>query len=121
MKTYRYVAIKEMEIAGSHHLTLPYESKCTNVHGHNWIVKVHVGADKLNDNGMVLDFALIKKNIHNKLDHGNLNEIFDFNPTAENIAEWIAKEINVMATGIHCFKVEIYESKNNLAVFNDVE
>jgi len=30
-----------MEIAGAHRLELDYESKCSNLHGHNWIVTVY--------------------------------------------------------------------------------
>ena len=36
-----YYVKKRMEIAGAHNLKLPYESKCQNVHGHNWIVTVY--------------------------------------------------------------------------------
>ena len=52
---------KRLEIAGSHNLLLDYESKCKNLHGHNWIVQIFVESEKLDKNGMVLDFALIKK------------------------------------------------------------
>ena len=31
-----YKIIKKMEVAGAHKLELPYESKCSNLHGHNW-------------------------------------------------------------------------------------
>ena len=46
------------------------------------------------------------------MDHKNLNEVFDFNPTAENIATWIKNEL-----GDKCYKVSVEESKNNLAVY----
>ena len=36
-----YYVSKRMEIAGAHHLELPYDSKCENLHGHNWIVTVY--------------------------------------------------------------------------------
>ena len=47
MRTFKFEAQKRMEIAGSHQLKLPYSSKCENLHGHNWIVTVYVGADEL--------------------------------------------------------------------------
>ena len=106
-----YYVSKRMEIAGSHRLDLSYESKCQNLHGHNWIVTVFCKAEKLNEDGMVVDFKHIKDRIHGKLDHGNLNEIFDFNPTAENIARWICEQIP------HCFKVMVQESEGNLATY----
>lgn len=100
-----------MEIAGSHHLNLNYASKCENLHGHNWIVTVHCQAQELNENGMVCDFTHIKREIHDKLDHQNLNEVFDFNPTAENIAKWICEQIPT------CYRVEVQESEGNIAVY----
>ena len=54
---------KRMEIAGCHKLTLNYESKCTQLHGHNWIVTVYCKAKELNENGMVCDFKHIKDKI----------------------------------------------------------
>lgn len=112
-----YYVSKRMEIAGSHRLSLPYESKCQNLHGHNWIVTVHCAASELTDYGMVVDFAKVKKAIHGKLDHGNLNEIFDFNPTAENIAKWICEEVTELCETGLCYKVEVQESEGNIAIY----
>ena len=106
-----YYIEKHIEIAGAHYLTLDYESKCANLHGHNWNIVIYCRAEKLNQNGMVEDFALIKTKISDKLDHKNLNEIFDFNPTAENIAYWIANEIPT------CYKVSVQESNGNIATY----
>ncbi len=98
-----------MEIAGCHRLALSYPSKCQNLHGHNWIVTVFCGAKRLNDDGMVCDFKHIKEKIHGYLDHGNLNELLPFNPTAENIAAWIVKEVP------DCYKAIVQESEGNIA------
>lgn len=100
-----------MEIAGCHRLNLPYESKCTNLHGHNWVVTVYCKAKELDAEGMVIDFKHIKNRIHDYLDHGNFNELLPFNPTAENIARWICEQIP------HCYKVEVEESSNNSVVY----
>lgn len=102
---------KRMEIAGAHSLRLSYPSKCANLHGHNWIVTVFCKAQKLDDNGMVLDFTKIKEAVQNRLDHRNLNEVFDFNPTAENIAKWIADNT------AYCYKVSVQESEGNIATY----
>ncbi len=116
-----YKVSKRMEIAGSHHLYLDYESKCKYLHGHNWIVTVHCKSRELDRNGMVVDFAKVKKAIHGKLDHGNLNAIFDFNPTAENIATWIAQQVTMLClpSGGHCYKVEVQESEGNIAIYEE--
>ena len=106
---------KRMEIAGCHKLTLNYESKCTQLHGHNWIVTVYCKAKELNENGMVCDFKHIKDKIHGYLDHGNFNELLPFNPTAENLAKWICDQIP------ECYKVEVQESEGNTAIYIDDE
>ena len=106
-----YYVTKRLEISASHHLTLDYPSKCTNVHGHNWIVNIHCKSEVLNHNGMVTDFSIIKENIMGKLDHANLNEVIEINPTAENIAKWICDQIP------NCYKVEVQESEGNTAIY----
>ncbi len=100
-----------MEIAGCHSLTLPYESKCSNTHGHNWIVTVWCKSAELNDYGMVIDFTEVKKRIHGYLDHGNFNELLPFNPTAENIARWVCEQVD------KCYRVEVQESIGNVAIY----
>ena len=106
-----YYVTKQMEISGSHRLNLTYESKCQELHGHNWLVTVHCKAKELNEDGMVVDFKHIKDKIHGYLDHGNFNELLPFNPTAENIARWICEQIPT------CWKVEVKESGDNTAIY----
>lgn len=103
---------KTMEIAGAHQLTLDYESKCTNLHGHNWIITVYCKSEELNKNGMVEDFTLIKKKVSDRLDHRYINHVIgEINPTAENIAKWICDQIET------CYKVEVQESEGNVACY----
>jgi 6-pyruvoyltetrahydropterin/6-carboxytetrahydropterin synthase len=88
-----YTVTKRVEIAGSHRLDLPYASKCTNIHGHNWIINVSISGERLDEQGMLLDFTHIKE-ICSRCDHVNLNDVItDRNTTAENIAKWIYDEI----------------------------
>lgn len=101
-----------MEIAGSHKLNLDYESKCQNLHGHNWIVTVHLKGEVLNHNGMLMDFTHIKKQIHDVLDHQHINDIVEVNPTAENMSKWICDKLGEM-----CYKVEVQESEGNIATY----
>ena len=60
---------------------------------------------------MVIDFKKIKDIVQTKMDHQNLNEVFSFNPTAENIAKWICDHVP------HCIKVQVQESEGNVAVY----
>lgn len=115
-----FIVKKRMEIAGSHSLVLPYESPCQRMHGHNWIVTVWVRGKKLNEYGLLADFAKIKQAIHGQLDHKHINDVVYFNPTAENMARWISDEISEKF-GYTCFKVEVQESEGNLVIYEREE
>lgn len=106
-----YYVEKTLEISAAHYLNLNYRSKCENLHGHNWIITVSCKADKLDDNGMVVDFTHIKNIVKEQLDHKCLNDVLDCNPTAENIARWIADQIPT------CYRVSVRESEGNTAIF----
>ena len=116
----RYTVTKRIEVAGAHCLELDYESACQNLHGHNWIVEVTVEGDTLNENGMLMDFKHIK-NIVMCLDHKNINDLVDCNPTAENICRWLAAGIDEALSqaneGTRVAKVSVQESEGNVACF----
>ena len=105
-----YKVIKKLEIAASHKLNLPYESKCKNLHGHNWILTVYLRSETL-ENGMVYDFTEIKKLVKSRLDHKNMNDYIE-QPTAEDIAKYGCDVL-----GEKCYKVEVQESEGNIAVY----
>ncbi len=106
-----YIVKKRIEISAAHSLRLSYQSKCENLHGHNWIITIYCRSKELNEDGMVIDFTHIKEVVTSRLDHQNLNEVLPFNPTAENIARWICNQLAL------CYKVEVQESENNIAVY----
>ena len=106
-----YYLTKRLEISAAHRLTLSYDSKCTNTHGHNWIITVPCRAAELNADGMVTDFTHIKNMVMDRLDHANLNDVLPFNPTAENIARWICDNVP------NCYRVDVQESEGNIASY----
>lgn len=108
-----YTIIKRMEISASHSLKLSYQSKCENLHGHNWIITIYCRSKELNEDGMVVDFTHIKEKVMSRLDHQNLNEVLPFNTTAENIAHWVCEQVP------YCYRVEVQESEGNIAVYEE--
>lgn len=98
-----YELVIESKFAAAHQLR-NYKGRCENLHGHNWRVTVHVTAEKLNEIGLAMDFADLKRITREQLDqleHVYLNEVFPFteiNPSSENIARWLynnlSKKIN---------------------------
>lgn len=106
-----YTVIKRLEISAAHQLSLSYDSKCCNLHGHNWIITVYCRSKELNADGMVTDFSWIKKVVKDQLDHKVINDVLPLNPTAENIAYWVCSQVP------HCFKVEVQESEGNIAIY----
>lgn len=107
-----YEVVKKLEISAAHSLKLPYESKCANLHGHNWNVTVFLRAEELNASGMIMDFTEIKRKIEDRLDHKIINNVVTFNPTAENLAKFICDELAPF-----CYRVEVEESADNRAVY----
>jgi 6-pyruvoyltetrahydropterin/6-carboxytetrahydropterin synthase len=61
--------------------------KCEGVHGHNYRVEAEICGRKLRKPGMIADFTEVGRQLEAILpDHKMLNEVYDFNPTAENLA-----------------------------------
>ena len=97
-----YFVRKTFEFSAAHRLDLDYESRCTQLHGHNWVVTVECASEQLDRNGMVVDFTHIKRRVI---------DVLDFNPTAENIARWIVETVP------HCRRAEVRESEGNTAAY----
>lgn len=86
-----YTISKEFHFSASHVLNgLPKEHPCSRLHGHNYIVRVFLQSDILDETGFVKDYRAlepIKKFIDDIMDHRHLNDEFSFNPTAENLSK----------------------------------
>ncbi len=104
----------------SAHLLNQIGGKCEELHGHNFKVEVTVAAEKLNSSGLLIDFREVKKWLHeilDQMDHKNLNDLSFFagvNPSSENIAEIICKQIEQSAkqAKVRIARVKVWESEN---------
>jgi len=114
----------ESSFSAAHQLHA-YKGICKNVHGHNFVVKVTVNVKKLDKIGIGIDFLDLKKNIDHflkLLDHKNLNDLEPFkktNPTSENIAIWLYKNLSkkVNSKEVKVSKVTISESPQFSATY----
>lgn len=106
---------KEYSFEAAHMLPkVPDGHKCKRLHGHNYKVEVEFRGEIAPKDGFCgnLDFADIDaqvKPIIDRLDHQYLNEIEGLdNPTAENIAAYLLREIN--STRSIFFSVKVWET-----------
>ena len=82
------------QIEAAHHLpNVPKGHKCARLHGHSFLIEVHIAGEVGEKTGWVMDFADLKQAfqpLYDRLDHHYLNEIEGLeNPTSENLARWI--------------------------------
>ncbi len=88
--------------------------KPEEVHGHTFRLEVAVeGSLK---NGYVMDFLELRRIVNEiieKLDHRNLNDLFE-NPTTENVALWIAGEVKKrLPEGVRLQRIVLWEGEEN--------
>jgi len=117
-----------------------HESKCRNLHGHNFVFHLTAEAE-LDDLGRVIDFAVLKERvggwIEDKWDHGfvlwsNDKEAMDavsavegqklyplpYNPTAENLARYVLERVGpaqLCETRVRLVGVTVQETENGSA------
>jgi 6-pyruvoyltetrahydropterin/6-carboxytetrahydropterin synthase len=101
--------------------------KCAlpNYHGHNYELEVKVTGEPDPDTGYVLDLKelsdLIRKEIHARFDHKNLNldtvEFKNLNPTAENIAIVIYNLLRPHIDQKMAVQVRLYETPRNFVEY----
>ena len=118
------------------HRVYGHESKCAHLHGHNYRIHLTVEADELDSVGRVMDFSAIKEHLcywlEDNWDHKFLvwandpfaktlkeldpdgTVIVDFNPTAENMGQYLIDVIGprqLKDTGVKLLSVNIEETR----------
>jgi 6-pyruvoyltetrahydropterin/6-carboxytetrahydropterin synthase len=112
---------------GAAHQLRNFGGKCEDLHGHNWKVEVFVKGEQLDQTGLLMDFALIKKaakEIIDRLDHKFLNELDYFseiNPSSENIAYLIYKSLEKELNDdrVRVSRVTAWESDSSCASYTE--
>ncbi|HDL60282.1 MAG TPA: 6-carboxytetrahydropterin synthase [candidate division WOR-3 bacterium] len=110
----------------SAHRIYEHEKKCRYLHGHSYRVKVLIRGE-LEEHGMLVDFGILKSTIHDLLDHkvilyekdplvpllekaGQKLVVLDRNPTAENLALFIASLIIRNFENVREVEVGVFET-----------
>ena len=109
----------------AHHL-VDYVGGPEPVHGHSWTVEVALGVDRLGAYDLSVDFVpteALVKDLAARLQNRDLNTVPPFdrkNPSAENVALWIADEIRragVLKDGVRLEEVTVWEGIRNSVTF----
>jgi 6-pyruvoyltetrahydropterin/6-carboxytetrahydropterin synthase len=110
--------------SGAHRLRYLH-GKCEELHGHNWKIEVSVVSDRLNKEGLVIDFQILKQRaekVIEPLDHSYLNDLPYFSkkePSSENIAKYIFDKMKkeLKAYRVTLKKVTAWESETACASY----
>jgi 6-pyruvoyltetrahydropterin/6-carboxytetrahydropterin synthase len=90
---------------------LPPEHICSRLHGHTFMIEIHVRGNVDPNTGWVLDFSDIDapaNEIKDALDHRYLNDVPGLsNPTSECVAIWIWEKLEASIAGLN--KVVVME------------
>jgi len=99
------------------HFLNDYKGKCEKVHGHTFQVEVSIRARELDRAGLGYDFTEIKKALAEALpDHALLNDVFPFNPSAENLARHLYGELK---KSYPVESVTVWESDDASAAYSE--
>lgn len=120
-----YKITADSSFSAAHRLP-KHQGKCRNLHGHNWRVEAVVGAETLDEQGMVIDFSALKMTLGElceRFDHLMINEIAPFDripPTAENFAKHLFDElvVRIGTNRVQVLAVRIWETERNVAEFS---
>ena len=109
----------------AHHL-VDYAGGPEPVHGHSWKIEVALGVERLGAYDLSVDFVpteRLVRELAGRLHDRDLNGVPPFdvkNPTAENVALWVAGEISrsgLLADGARLFEVTVWEGPRNSVTY----
>jgi len=112
----------EQTFRATHAITIAGQVEQT--HEHDWVVKVVVQGDKLDEEGLLVDFHQLEAQLKMVTepfignDFGDVEPFITSNPTAELIAQYIAEQISLnLPSGIKIKCVSVTEAPNCVATY----
>jgi 6-pyruvoyltetrahydropterin/6-carboxytetrahydropterin synthase len=118
-----YEITTEASFSAAHYLR-DYRGPCENVHGHNWLVRATVRCEQLDDIGIGIDFRDLRNHLREVLavlDHRELNTAMpdNLNPSCENIARYIYRQMKARIDGGMCriHKIDVFETPGNSTTY----
>jgi len=113
------------EFEAAHHLR-EYVGGPEPVHGHSWRIEAALGTDALGRYDLSVDFVTAERLLRDlaaRLHDRDLNTVPPFdrrNPTAENVALWVADEIRkagILSEGARLESVTVWEGRRNSVTY----
>jgi len=109
---------KAFQFDAAHKLN-DYVGPCANVHGHTYQGTVTIEGP-VSEVGMIIDFKdlkeILKKTMIAKFDHKYINDMVNYNPTAENMVMDIVVMLNnTLPQGVKLVGVKLWETPDSYA------
>lgn len=126
---YSYELNKDFHFAAAHFVPSEEAGKCQQLHGHTYYANVTVAGDELDEAGFLVNFAIIKRLIHDRFDHSLLNDDYehfsnvlpDRFPTTEVVARTISDIVQRHLDGTvnrpQCVQVFLRETPTSYCIY----
>jgi 6-pyruvoyltetrahydropterin/6-carboxytetrahydropterin synthase len=117
-----YTISKQFSFSASHVLDLLGDDHpCARMHGHNYLITVHLKSETLDEYGFVKDYKslhVVKRFIDATLDHRHLNDVMPQHPTSENIARFLYDRFKADIPELYA--VEVSETPHTSCLYEPV-
>jgi 6-pyruvoyltetrahydropterin/6-carboxytetrahydropterin synthase len=125
---FQYELNKDFHFAAAHYIPSGEAGPCRNVHGHTYFANITVAGDELDASGFLINFATIKKLIHDRFDHTLLNDDISFHDqdanrftttevVARTMAEIIQTHLDTTPNRPVCLQVFLRETPTSYVVY----
>ncbi len=120
-----YELTVEREFSAAH-MMRGHPGACARLHGHNYRVLLTVEGEELDETGILVDFADLRRvfdRILDDLDHRNLNELEPFtqvNPSSEHLARYLyGRAAEALDGVVRVSRVTVCESGTSCVTYRE--